>query len=369
MTNVLINTINAKSGGQMTYLVNLLSEAASLGDYKFTFLINMVADNQLKSAAFHVPENVSIYPVASNCSYGTTSYLWQVLNLPRIVRQVKPDYVYAPTHIAYKVPGVKTILAMRNMAIPNFRKIDVTLRMRLNLLSKYLPLKHSLRRADKIVAVSNYVKDFLKKNIGKSDKDILVAYHIINRLHKNNDSRLERCGNLGKNDYIIFVPGSYYRYKKFHALLNYLEAVKLPPDAKVIFAGDEADRKYLSQLKQYSTSSYEPIFKASLSTEQMQFFYRVARLVILSSQVEACPNIALEALANNSRILASNIPPFREILGDFAVYFNVNDKNEFVKKFEMAVSCEPDPAVRAEQMKKVSHGSSLLDILHFCQAD
>jgi hypothetical protein len=66
MKNVLINTINAKSGGQMTYLVNLLSEAASLGDYKFTFLINMVADNQLKSAAVRVPENVSIYAVASN---------------------------------------------------------------------------------------------------------------------------------------------------------------------------------------------------------------------------------------------------------------------------------------------------------------
>jgi glycosyltransferase involved in cell wall biosynthesis len=369
MKNVLINTINAKSGGQMTYLVNLLSEAASLGDYRFTFLINMVAENLLKSAAVRTPENVSIHAVASNYSYGTTSYLWQVVNLPRIIREIKPDYVYAPTHIAYKVPGVKTILAMRNMAIPNFLKIDVPLGMRLNLLLKYWPSLHSLRKADKVVAVSDYVKHFIKKKIGKDDKDIFVAYHIINSLHKNNDSRLERCGNLGKNDYIIFVPGSYYRYKKFHALLNYLEAVKLPPNAKVIFAGDEADTKYLSQLKLYSTNSYEPIFKVSLNTEQMQFFYRVARLVILSSQVEACPNIALEALANNSRVLASDIPPFKEILGDFAVYFNVNDKNDFVKKFEIAASCEPEPALRAEQMKKVSHGSSLLDILRFCQSD
>jgi len=369
MRNVLINTINAKSGGQMTYLMNLLSEAASLGDYRFTFLINMVADNQLKSATFRVPENVSIYAIASNYSYGTTSYLWQVLNLPRIVREVKPDYVYAPTHIAYKVPGVKTILAMRNMAIPNFRKIDVPLRMRLNLLLKYLPLIYSLRKADKVVAVSDYVKNFIKKKISKDDKDILVAYHIINSLHKNDDSCLEQCGNLGKKDYIIFAPGSYYRYKKFHALLNYMQALTLPSNAKVVFAGDEADARYLNQLKQYNTVSYEPIFMVSLSTEQMHFFYRIARLVILSSQVEACPNIALEALANNSRVLASDIPPFREILGDFAVYFSVNDKNDFVKKFEIAASSKPDPAIRAEQMKKVSHGSNLLDILHFCQSD
>jgi glycosyltransferase involved in cell wall biosynthesis len=369
MRNILINTINAKSGGQMTYLLNLLSETASLGDFRFTFLINMAANNQLKNTAVHVPENVSIYAVPSSYSYGATSYIWQVFNLPRIVREVKPDYIYAPTHIAYKVPGVKSILSMRNMAIPNFLKIDVPLRMRLNLLLKYLPLRHSLRRADKIVAVSNYVKDFIKKNIGKDDKDIFVAYHIINNLHKTKDSPPERYGDLGKDDYIIFIPGSYYRYKKFHALLEYMETVKLPPHAKVIFAGDEADTKYLSQLKQYSTKSYEPIFKVSLSIQEMKFFYRVARLVILSSQVEACPNIALEALANNSKVLASDIPPFREILGDFAVYFDTNDKDDFIKKFEIAVSCEPVAIVRAEQMKKVSHGSNLLDILRFCESD
>jgi glycosyltransferase involved in cell wall biosynthesis len=369
MRNVLINTINAKSGGQMTYLVNLLSETASLHDYRFTFLVNMVANNLLRSAAIHIPENVRIYAVQSNYSFGTTSYIWQVLNLPRIIREVKPDYVYAPTHIAYKVPGVKTILAMRNMAIPNFLKIDVPFRMRLNLLLKYLPSKHSLQRADKIVTVSYYVKDFLKKTIGKDDKDIYVAYHIINSLHKNNDSPPERCGNLRKDDYIIFIPGSYYKYKKFHALLKYIESVKLPPNAKVAFAGDEADTKYLGQLKQYSAKSYESIFKVNLSTAEMKFFYRAARLVILSSQVEACPNIALEALANNSKVLASDIPPFREILGDFAVYFNTNDKEDFIKKYEIAVSSKPDLTVQAEQMKKVSHGSNLLDVLNFCQSD
>jgi len=352
----------------MTYLVNLLSQAAPLQDYRFTFLVNMVANNQLKSTAVHIPENVSLYVVPSSYSYGTTSYTWQVFNLPRIVREVKPDYVYAPTHIAYKVPGVKTILSMRNMAIPEFLKIDVPFR-RLNLLLKYFPLIHSLRRADKVVAVSCYVKDFLKKTIGKSDKDILVAYHIINNLHKNNDLQLERNGNLGKDDYIIFVPGSYYKYKKFHALLKYMEAVKLPPNARVIFAGDEADAKYLSQLQRYKTRAFEPIFKASLSVHQMKFFYRVAGLVILSSQVEACPNIALEALANNSKVLVSDIPPFREILGDFAVYFDVEDKDDFVRKFELAIASEPNSTIRAEQMKKVSSGNNLLDILHFCQSD
>lgn len=368
MRHVLLNTLNAKSGGQMTYLMNLLSETASLRDYRFTFLVNMVANNQLKSVAVHIPENVSIYAVSSSYSYGATSYIWQVFNLHRIIQEVKPDYVYAPTHIAYKVPGVKTILAMRNMAIPNFLKIDVPLRMRLNLSIKYFATWLSLRKADKVIAVSNYVKDFLKRNIGKDEKDIFVAYHMINGLHRDNDAQLERPGDIGENDYIVFVPGSYYRYKKFHTLLNYLEAVKLPFKAKVVFAGDEADKKYLSQLKQYRTKAYEPIFRTSLNIQEMKFFYKAARLVILSSQVEACPNIALEALANNSRILASNIPSFNEILGNFAIYFDTNDRYDFVKKYETAIDSEPDTTVQAEQMKKVS-SSNILDILHFSESD
>jgi hypothetical protein len=134
----------------------------------------MVADDYLKNCGVRIPVNVDIYRAASKYSYGAASYIWQVFNLPRIVKEMKPDYIFAPTHIAYKVHKAKTILAMDNMAIPNFLKIDVPIRMRLSLFIKYFALSHSLRRADKIVAVSNYVKDFLKKNIGKDEKDHYV---------------------------------------------------------------------------------------------------------------------------------------------------------------------------------------------------
>lgn len=367
MRNVLVNMLNVKSGGQMTYMVNLLSEIASLHDYSFTFLVNKIADNRLKNMEICIPENVRIYAVPSNYSYGATSYIWQVFNLPRIAQEVGPDYVYAPTYIAYKVPNVKTILAMRNMAIPNFLKIDMPLKARLNLFLKYFPLCYSLRKADKVVAVSKYVKDFLKRNICKDEKNIFVAYHMINNLHRDNTSQLKRCNGVDKNDYVIFIPGSYYKYKKFHVLLNYLEAVNMPENTKIVFAGDEADKKYLVRLRQHKSKVHKLIFKSSMNIEEMKFFYKVAKLVILSSQVEACPNIALEALANKSNVLASNIPPFKEILGDFATYFDNNDEYDFVKKFETAISSIPKADVHLEQLKKVS-SSNILDILNFCEA-
>lgn len=369
MKNVLVNMLNVKRAGQMTYMVNLLSEIAPLRNYRFTFLINAIAANRLKDMAVCIPENVRIYTITSSYSYGATSYIWQVFNLPRIVGEVKPDYVYAPTHIAYKVPNVKTILAMRSMAVPSCLKIDVPFKMRLNLLFKYFSLKYTLRRADKVVAVSNYVKDFLKRRIGKGEKDIFVAYHMVNNLHRDNDFKFERYGGIEKVDYVVFVPGSYYKYKKFHVLLRYMEVVEMPSNAKVLFAGDAADERYLSQLMQYKAQAYKPIFKIGLNIQEMKFFYKVARLVILSSQVEACPNVAIEALANKSNVLANNIPPYQEILGDFATYFDINDKYDFIRKFKAAVSSVPDTAIQMKQMEKISDGSGILDLLKFFESE
>lgn len=368
MKNVLINMVNVKSGGQITYLVNLLNEVVTLTNYKFTFLINGIAEKYLKNITLTIPENARIYAIPSSYSYGATSYVWQVFNLPRIVREVRPDYVYAPTHIAYKVRGIKTILAMRNMAIPNCMRIDVPLRMRLNLCLKYLPLNYSLRKADKVVAVSYYVRDFLKDVIRKDENDIFVAYHMVNDLHRENESLLERYDNIDKNDYVIFIPGSYYQYKKFHLLLNYLESLDLPENTKIVFAGDEADKNYLNRLRRHKSKTYTLILKSNASMQQMKFLYKIARLVILSSQIEACPNIAIEALANKSKVLASNIPPFKEIMGNYAVYFDNNNMADFHKKFVTAISSTPREDVYLKQIKKIRHADTIA-VLDFCEAN
>lgn len=366
MKNILVNMLNVKSAGQMTYMINFLKEVEMLYGYHFTILSNIIAADYLQKINLCIPKNVRIYVVRSRFSFGIASYMWQVANLPRIVQEVKPDYVYAPTHIAYKVPNVKTILAMRNMAIPNFLKIDASLKMRFNLFLKYLPLRYCLRKADKVVAVSNYVKGFLQKNIGKDEKNIFVAYHLINELHKDDAFNVDGNNDISKNDFVVFIPGSYYPYKRFHALLSYLEDVNMPANSKIVFAGDEGDKKYLARLKQHKSNVHELIFKDRICIDEMKYFYKISKLVILSSQVEACPNIAIEALANKSKILASNIPPFKEILGDFAIYFDNNDKHDFGKKFHIAVSSIPKENVQMEQMKKIS--CSIVDVLNFCES-
>jgi len=269
MKKVLINLLNVQSGGQFTYLLNLFAECENIKNYNFVFLINRIAENRLKDKKCNIPDNVKFQVVNSKYAYGMTSYFWQFINLPKIVSNVKPNYVYAPTHIAYKVSNITTVLSMRNMAIPNFNSIDISIKMKFSLFLKYLPTLWSLSKADKVIAVSNYVKDFLI-SIGKDKKNILVAYHPFDNLYRKDSSDVNTCRTLNRNDNIIFVPGSYYSYKKFHNILNYLNNIKLPKDTKIVFAGDEGDNKYVNRLESYDTMNFNTIFFRNLTVDEMK---------------------------------------------------------------------------------------------------
>ena len=61
MRKVLINMLKAKSAGQMTYMVNFLSEVDVLDNYRFILLINTIADDYLKDCRIHIPKNVNIH--------------------------------------------------------------------------------------------------------------------------------------------------------------------------------------------------------------------------------------------------------------------------------------------------------------------
>ena len=51
----------------------------------------------------------------------------------------------------------------------------------------------------------------------------------------------------------------------------------------------------------------------------MRVLYRRCQLFVTATEVEACPNIAIEALTAGCSIVASDSGPAREILGDASV--------------------------------------------------
>ncbi len=125
--------------------------------------------------------------------------------------------------------------------------------------------------------------------------------------HKNLERLLEAFGGLEpkiSNLKLLFVGGEDYFYKR---LKNKVRETDL--ENKIIFYGP-ATREELTDL------------------------YQKALALVFPSLMEGFGLPAVEAMAQNSLVLCSDIPVFHEVLGEAALYFNPNNPEDIKDKMK-----------------------------------
>jgi glycosyltransferase involved in cell wall biosynthesis len=60
--------------------------------------------------------------------------------------------------------------------------------------------------------------------------------------------------------------------------------------------------------------------------------YQHCKVCIIASEIEACPNIALEAMAAGCSIISSNIPPLPEMFDQCAISYQARDVFDLSQK-------------------------------------
>jgi glycosyltransferase involved in cell wall biosynthesis len=76
-------------------------------------------------------------------------------------------------------------------------------------------------------------------------------------------------------------------------------------------------------------------------------------MFLMTSRVEACPNIALEAMSHGAVCLAADNPPLPEIFQEAALYYRPKCGEALAQAISAALAYSPDEAevrrVRAQQ--------------------
>lgn len=92
-----------------------------------------------------------------------------------------------------------------------------------------------------------------------------------------------------------------------------------------------------------------------LNQEQMNWCYQNTRLLIMTTRIEACPNIAIEALANGVNTISTNCPPMPEFFGDLVTYYTPGDTSLLAKGIMENLAFEPEQVrARSEAMRNQS---------------
>jgi glycosyltransferase involved in cell wall biosynthesis len=315
-------TAGGLSGGYKKYLANMLPRMATHKD--------------IDSLLCVYPDGGGITPCvyeSPKIEYGECSAL-SLRHLAHIpdrkmmacVKKFSPDIVFFPVDRYINFHGIPVVNMVRNMEpfVPNMRGDSMKEKIKKLVQRKFTT--RSVRRADHTIAVSIYVKDYLMNPLGVDEGKISMVHHGLSSSSEGNISRPASIPTDWDRDF-LFTCGSVRPARGLEDILQALVLLKQQSlDIRLVIAGETSPgmRKYRHGLEGMLTSrglGDSVCWTGCLNDEEMRWCYKKCRLFVMTSRIEACPNIAIEAMSNGCISIATDNPPMPEFFLDLAAYY------------------------------------------------
>jgi glycosyltransferase involved in cell wall biosynthesis len=311
----LIDGSMAREGGGYTYLVNILPRLSKMapGD-QFRVLVRT---QRLADALSGMP-NVQVDQLPEAGLFERFRFLHT--RVPKLAAEWGADLYFSvgeysplrmpcPVVAAFRNPNVFTSL---NQGWPLYQRVRLKALRMLSWLSA--------KRADRILFVSQDSANWIGDAIGLPEASRVVVHHGI-------DAEVFR-GELDgpRSDGVILSVSSVYRYKNYVRLIEaYTQLAKSRPETPdLVIVGDDQDPVYQRQMlaaRDAAGDVAESIhLVGAVAYEQVKEYYRNASLFVFPSYLETFGHPLLEAMGCDVPVVAADIPVFREIAGDAALY-------------------------------------------------
>ena len=271
--------------------------------------------------------------------------------MPYLVWREHLDLMHYPHfNVPVLSPG-KFIVTIHDLILTKFPTVRAStlhpLLYKIKNLSYRFVIKTAMRRAVKILAVSNFTKDDIVEQFGLPAEKIAVIYEGVANLSKGNDSlfvkkmddfdTLEKLNIAGQ--FILYV-GNAYPHKNLEQLLNvFADFHKANPEIKLVLVGrhDYFYNRLQNSARALALFSDDKnkdsvIFPGYVPDVELEILYKKALFYIFPSAYEGFGLPPLEAMAKSCPVLSSNQSSMPEILGAAAHYFDPSDAVDFLQK-------------------------------------
>lgn len=188
----------------------------------------------------------------------------------------------------------------------------------------------ALKFADKVITVSNTMKEAIKRYYRIDDSKLSVVYNISSIQNIKYDSQEQILQKLGvqPKSYLLFVGGQ-DKNKNIKTIISVFEYINtLYPEIKLVIVGSKGN-DHLHNLKLNS----HIIFTGFISNEDIKVLYKNAYVYLFPSLYEGFGIPILDAQTMEIPIICSDIPVFREVAGDGAL-FAIPDVEDFSLKLK-----------------------------------
>ena len=244
--------------------------------------------------------------------------------LEQILTSFRPDVIFVPTARVVHFNDVPVVAMIQNMApLCSWEWYGWAQWPRLA--AQRLETHRAVRQAKGVIAISDFVRQFLLKDWHIAAEKIVPIYFgaPLPSLNLVRPSQLPaEWGDF------VFTAGSLEPYRGLEDVIICAEHFRknLGRPLWVAIAGSARNsmRAYELRLKALADKAgvaADLCWVGQLSHEEMTWCYRNCSAFIMTSRVEACPNIVLEAMACGSVSIAAANAPLPEFFAETALYY------------------------------------------------
>jgi glycosyltransferase involved in cell wall biosynthesis len=349
------------SGGYKKYLQNVLPRMAVHSDVK---AILCAAPESLNIQGWFKPlpkvEFISCKPYRF-LGLGTN------LELNRCLQEFSPDVVFVPAERHFWFNKVPIVRIIQNME-PFVTNIDGNpFKERVRQWIQAVDAKRAIKKSNRIIAVSEFVRDFLVQKWKIQPEQISVVYYGIN-LPENKGQRPALIPNDWEGQF-LFTAGSIRPARGLEDVLNAVRHLfdKSSNMPGLVIAGEttSAMMKYKKKLKDwiktYNLSS-KVCWTGNLNENEMAWCYQNCRAFVITSRVESFGMIAGEAMSHGCICISADNPCLPEIFGDAAVYYPAKNGKALASAIQTVLNWDDNQRKTMSEKAKKHAGKFSWDI-------
>lgn len=246
------------------------------------------------------------------------------------LRERNADVVFIPTARMIRT-GLPTVVMVRNMEPLVAPFTGNSLADGIRNVARRLVARSSVRRADRVIAVSDFVHDFLVSAWNIADDKIGVVPHGIEPALPPAQRTMPPALGVLREGAMLFTAGSIRPARGLDDAIGALELlVARAVPAHLVIAGTVSGNaaRYRGELGERIARrglSDRVIWAGELSAPEMGWCFARCTAFVMTSRVEACSNTALEALSYGAPCVATSRRPMPETFETAATYYAAGD--------------------------------------------
>ncbi len=316
-----------KHRGLGRYISNLIDNLASQDKVNDYFLL-IDPDNPEQPQG--LPDNFKLV----SAPFRVYSFKEQI-RLPRLIKNLKVDFTHYPHFNAPLLAPRPYLVTVHDLIVHRFPDRQTSslpwLFYFIKLISYHVVVGQALRRATKIITVSQTTAQDIVNYYPKTEKKIKVIYL----------APVDQSPADLKIDYdYILAVGAAYPHKNLDRLVKAYQLSSLKEKGiKLVLAGRmDYFMERLKKTAQDNDLANGLVFWGATSHEALATLYKNCLAYVLPSLWEGFGLGPLEALSFKKPVLVSDLPVLKEILGQAVWYFNPQDLQDMTNKLQQVVN-------------------------------